>query len=240
MCVDTELRAVSVLADDPSGRRVAVTFCAGLGMGSPSLSTSSSSSDDSESEDESGAEGTGRGLGIGAGVLFGCERSASETTETVDARFLAMTSTRRVSADEGGRNDGAGELARLRACASLKAATDILWEESEATLPPLVRGRGGGRRESDKGWGEGWGDCSEGDTGESGETWRKDMRLNDDGSTGGVDEGGDDTVEGWGGLDLVRSLAQENRPVDFLYGFAAGGGWDVVGICEVDSLVGVS
>lgn len=60
------------------------------------------------------------------------------------------------------------------------------------------------------------------------------MRLNDDeSSTEGLVEG-DMDEEGVGGFDLVRSLAQENRPGDFLCGWPGGG------TSEEDSLVGVS
>lgn len=170
-------------------RRVIVRFRAGFGMGSPSLSTSSSSSESESSEDESEAENSDRTFWIGGGgmFLFGCGRSVPETTETVDARFLPAASTRRVSAVDGGRNEGTGEFARLRACASLNAATDILWEESDATLSPLGRGRGGGGRRE---FGKGSRECSGGDVGESGRMWRKPLRLKDDEwSVEGVEEG---------------------------------------------------
>lgn len=84
-------------------------------MGSPSLSTSSSSAESELSEDESEVAGSDRMCGTGGegAHLFGCGRSVGETAETVEARFLV--SIRRVSADDGGRNEGTGEFARLRA-----------------------------------------------------------------------------------------------------------------------------
>lgn len=50
----------------------------------------------------------------------------------------------------GGRNEGTGEFARLQACASLNAVTDIFWEAADTTPSPLVCGRGGVRSEFDK------------------------------------------------------------------------------------------
>lgn len=179
-------------------------------MGSPSLSTSSSEeeSESSSLSSESVRAGSGRVLGIGAGggiFLFGWGWSVAETTDTVEARFLPLTSTRRVSAAEGGRNEGTGEFARLRACASLNAATEILWEASDAALSPLGRGRAGGRSASGSG------------DGESAPTWRKDLRLNEDEwSAEELDEIDGGVAKGRGGFDFVRSLAQENKPGDFL------------------------
>lgn len=99
------------------------------------------------------AEDSGRKLGLGGvtAFLFDCGLSKPETTEKVDARFLPLPSTRRVSTTDGTGNEGAGEeFARLRDSASLNTAIDIVWEEFYATLSSLGHGRRGARSEVDK------------------------------------------------------------------------------------------
>ena len=93
----------------------------------------------------------------------------------------------------------------LLACASLKAATEILWEESDATESP--RGRIGGFgavRELDE---------NPEREGDGGRTWRKDLRLNEElssswGDIGDMDEResafGGDRWSGWWDRDLVQ------------------------------------
>lgn len=110
---------------------------------------------------------------------------------------------------DGGRSrtgDGVGEFAALRRAAiSRNAATDILCEESEATLFPLGRGMTGGARDDDPA-------KEESGEGLSGRTCRNDLRLNDSAFTSTLREG-----EVSLGLDFLRSLcAHENSPPCFL------------------------
>ena len=161
----------------------------------PAESSESESSPDSDSEDDESmcmAKVDGRGTG---GMRW---------KEDPDGRRCEWS---RESVLDGGRKR-IGELvgegaALLRAAISRKAATEILWEESEATLFPLGRGMTGGvNTVLDK---------EESADGDSGRTCRKALRLNESGFTSTLREGGTSAT-----LDFLRSrCAHEKRPPCF-------------------------
>ena len=152
---------------------------------------------------------------------------ASESSDSSVSLSPLILLELRITNDEGGRRpaglpgdspswlkDGTGEAAALRrAWASRNAATDILWDESDAKLPSRGRGRTGGS-------------MTGGDSlGDSGRTCRKERRLKESESREisgkGADAGGE---VGGGGLDFLRSrLAQEkNPPLLFFWGGVRG------------------
>jgi hypothetical protein len=109
---------------------------------------------------------------------------------------------------DGGRKstgEGVGEFAVLRRAAiSRNAATEILWDVSEATLFPLGRGMAGGTKVGP--------DKEESGDGDSGRTCRNDLRLNESVFTSTLSVGAVSAV-----LDFLRSLcAHEKSPPCFL------------------------
>lgn len=160
---------------------------------SSASSSSSSDSDDVVSDvGETGERGMLRRPDCGDAA---CERPEG-------GRTTGDTSPRARSVD-----DGDGLLAALRRAASRNAATLMRCDESaEAMLLP--RGRDGGvipATDSEDG-----GRGTSPGPGDTGRTWRKDLRLN---------ESSGDTTSGGATLDFLRSrVAQANMPLCFFGG----------------------
>ena len=130
-------------------RLVIVRFRRPRGFIGAASSSDSSSSDEDEDDVEDSASNDFRVGTYGRVGLF----------DRVGVKVRVVT----VSADDGGRKEGTGELVvLLRAWASRNAATDIRCDDSDATLSPRWRGRAGG---SSAMFEEGCSDCEEGDSG---------------------------------------------------------------------------